>query len=302
MQQVFELAVLKCHERFSVDMALTPDLSSFKFVYDERDVDLTGNVESSRFFHMIGNIDLVKTIDGAALEAAPAPTIVPAAASSTARPFITTPWKIGSEVECEFSEGNLRTAFIRSITTSFATVWSENTANPLIGETYTVPLSALRPIGWSDDADADFDELFTNVLINSDRDRHVETASGHCGATAFGRQVSSDRFASDAEYAKISRTLAAAAFENHFHFWVDKCGTPEYLKQSIEMHRRVANAESCSPEDYFDDSDFIALANALRRPVYIVLFGSCNVRVIVGGAVPNVVHLKYVMMRSASTK
>ena len=120
MQQVFELAVLKCHERFSVDMALTPDLSSFKFVYDERDVDLTGNVESSRFFHMIGNIDLVKTIDGAALEAAPAPTIVPAAASLTARPFITTPWKIGSEVECEFSEGNLRTAFIRSITTSFA--------------------------------------------------------------------------------------------------------------------------------------------------------------------------------------
>ena len=26
------------------------------------------------------------------------------------------------------------------------------------------------------------------------------------------------------------------------------------------MHRRVANAESCSPEDYFDDSDFIALS------------------------------------------
>jgi hypothetical protein len=57
-----------------------------------------------------------------------------------------------------------------------------------------------------------------------------------------------------------SRTLAAAAFENHFHFLVDKCGTPEYLKQRIEMHRRVANAESCSPEDYFDDSDFIALS------------------------------------------
>ena len=91
--------------------------------------------------------------------------------------------------------------------------------------------------------------------------------------------------ASDAEHARFARELAATAIENQFDLMTDVCGTADDLTQRIRMHRRVSGEASCSPENYLDDNDLIALAAYTRRPIYIVSYGSCHVRVISGAAI-----------------
>ena len=131
-------------------------------------------------------------------------------------------------------------------------------------------------------------------LIESDRDRCVEAASGQCGAASVGRQASGTHSATNAEYVRFARELAATAIEDRLDVLTDVCGTVGDLTQRIRMHRRVADEESCSPDNYLDDNDLIALAAYTQRSIYIVSYGSCWVRVISGAAVsalPDVQHL-----------
>ena len=79
------------------------------------------------------------------------PAITPAAAAATAPPSITSPWQLGNKVECDFPGDKTCTVIIQSIgisTTNSAEEWLEDTADPSVGESFTVLLSALRPVGW----------------------------------------------------------------------------------------------------------------------------------------------------------
>ena len=118
--------------------------------------------------------------------------------------------------------------------------------------------------------------------------------SGQCGAASVGRQASGTHSATDAEYVRFARELAATAIEDRLDVLTDVCGTVGDLTQRIRMHRRVADEESCSPDNYLDDNDLIALAAYTQRSIYIVSYGSCWVRVISGAAIsalPDVQHL-----------
>ena len=78
------------------------------------------------------------------------PAITPTAAAATAPPSITSPWQSGNMVECDFPGDKTCTVIIQSIgisTTNSAEVWLEDTADPSVGESFTVLLSALRPVG-----------------------------------------------------------------------------------------------------------------------------------------------------------
>ena len=75
-------------------------------------------------------------------------------------------------------------------------------------------------------------------LIESDRDRCVEAASGQCGAASVGRQASDNRSASDAEHVRFARELAANAIENQFDLMTDVCGTADDLTQRVFPAKR----------------------------------------------------------------
>ena len=223
------------------------------------------------------------------------PAITPTAAAATAPPSITSPWQSGNMVECDFPGDKTCTVIIQSIgisTTNSAEVWLEDPVDPFAGESFTVLLSALRPVGGV--VDPEYEALMASKLIESNRNRFVEEPSGQCGAASVGRQASDNRSASDAQHVRFARELAANAIENQFDLMTDVCGTADDLTQRIRMHRRVSGEASCSPENYLDDNDLIALAAYTQRSIYIVSYGSCWVRVISGAAVsalPDVQHL-----------
>ena len=202
-----------------------------------------------------------------------APAITPTAAAATAPPSITSPWQLGNKVECNFADGSTRTVIIQSIgisTTNSAEVWLEDPVDPFAGESFTVLLSALRPVGGV--VDPEYEALMASKLIESNRNRFVEEPSGQCGAASVGRQASDNRSASDAQHVRFARELAANAIENQFDLMTDVCGTADDLTQRIRMHRRVADEESCSPENYLDDNVLIALAAYTQRSIYIVSY------------------------------
>jgi hypothetical protein len=120
-------------------------------------------------------------------------------------------------------------------------------------------------------------------------------------AASVARQASGTHFATDAEYVRFARKLAATAIEDQLDVLTDVCGTVGDLAQRIRMRRRVADEDSCSPENYVDDNDLIALVTFTRRTIYIVSYGSCHVRVISGAAIsalPDVQHLSEICFPS----
>jgi hypothetical protein len=210
-----------------------------------------------------------------------ASSLASAAATATTFPCITSPWQLGNIVECDVPGDKTCTVIIQSIgisTTNSAEVWLDDPVDPFAGESFTVLLSALRPVGWV--VDPEYEALMASKLIESNRNRFVEEPSGQCGAASVGRQASDNRSASDAEHVRFARELAATAIENQFDLMTDVCGTADDLTQRIRMHRRVSGEASCSPENYLDDNDLIALAAYTRRPIYIVSYGNCSVRVL----------------------
>jgi hypothetical protein len=168
-----------------------------------------------------------------------APAITPTAAAATAPPSITSPWQLGNKVECNFADGSTRTVIIQSIgisTTNSAEVWLDDPVDPFAGESFTVLLSALRPVGGV--VDPEYEALMASKLIESNRNRFVEEPSGQCGAASVGRQASDNRSASDAEHVRFARELAANAIENQFDLMTDVCGTADDLTQRVFPAKR----------------------------------------------------------------
>ena len=126
------------------------------------------------------------------------------------------------QVDCNFADGNTRTVVILSIglpTNDSAEVWLEDPVDPSVGESFTVLLSALRPVGCF--VDPEYEALMASKLIESNRNRFVGVALGQCCATSFGRQTSDNHSASDAEHAWFARELAATAIENQMYLLTD---------------------------------------------------------------------------------
>ena len=85
------------------------------------------------------------------------------------------------QVDCNFADGSTRTVVILSIglpTSDSAEMWLEDPVYPLACKCFTVPINALRPIGCS--VDPEYEALVASKLIESNRDRCVEAASGQC--------------------------------------------------------------------------------------------------------------------------
>ena len=98
------------------------------------------------------------------------PAITQTAAAATAPPSITAPWQLGNKVECNFADGSTRTVIIQSIgisTTNSAEVWLDDPVDPFAGESFTVLLSALRPVGGV--VDPEYEALMASKLIESNR-------------------------------------------------------------------------------------------------------------------------------------
>ena len=167
------------------------------------------------------------------------PAITPTAAAATAPPSITSPWQSGNMVECDFPGDKTCTVIIQSIvisTTNSAEVWLDDPVDPFAGESFTVLLSALRPVGWV--VDPEYEALMASKLIESNRNRFVEEPSGQCGAASVGRQASDNRSASDAEHVRFARELAANTIENQFDLMTDVCGTADDLTQRVFPAKR----------------------------------------------------------------
>ena len=89
-------------------------------------------------------------------------------------------------------------------------MWLEDPVDPYAGESFTVLLSALRPVGWV--VDPEYEALMASKLIESNRNRRIEAPSGQCGAASIGRQASSNHSASDAEHALVVLVVVALFF------------------------------------------------------------------------------------------
>jgi hypothetical protein len=99
-----------------------------------------------------------------------ASSLASAAATATTFPCITSPWQLGNIVECDVPGDKTCTVIIQSIgisTTNSAEVWLDDPVDPFAGESFTVLLSALRPVGWV--VDPEYEALMASKLIESNR-------------------------------------------------------------------------------------------------------------------------------------